>query len=358
MAINKKDQEKTSPPAPPPGPMFFRDILGQDRILGHLRAAWNAGRLAHAYLFIGPEGVGKASVARALAAALNCARPADGWDACGECPSCKRMAAATHADFRVIVPTSEGRQPQIKIEQIREFRRLTAYPPMEGGWRVVLIKPGEAMNPAAANALLKTLEEPPERNLVIIAAGSDADLFPTIVSRCQKLAFTPLPTAVVVRELRERKGLSEKGAVFLTALSGGSLGRALTLDPGEMAQHRRQVLDDLAKLAGGSATAVLDWSRRLAKNNQELNFFVLLAQMWYRDLLLLNAGAPARLLSHQDCLAEMEQERACRGPKAWLAAFTALAAAHRQLQANLNAQLTLDILGFRLQRQGYGYESR
>ena len=358
MATPRKDQASISPPTPASGPMFFRDILGQERVLGHLRAAWNAGRLAHAYLFIGPEGVGKASVARALAAALNCAKPIDGWDACGECPSCKRMAAGTHADFRMIFPTSEGRQPQIKIEQIREFRRLTAYPPMEGGWRVVLIKPGEAMNPAAANALLKTLEEPPERHLVIIAAGSEAELFPTIVSRCQKLAFTPLPTALVVRELRARKGLSEKDAVFLTALSGGSLGRALTLDPGEMAQQRRQVLDDLTKLAGGSATTVLDWSRRLAKNNQELDFFVLLAQMWYRDLLLLDSAAPERLLAHQDCLAEMEQERAVRGPKAWLAAFTALAAAHRQLQANLNAQLTLDILGFRLQRQGYGYESR
>jgi len=165
--------------------MFFRDILGQERVLGHLRAAWRAGRLAHAYLFLGPEGVGKASVVRALAAALNCARPLAEWDACGDCPSCRRMAAGTHADFLYIAPTSEGRQPQIKIEQIREFRRLTAYPPMEGGWRVALIKPAEAMNPAAANALLKTLEEPPARNLLVLAAGSEADLFPTIVSRCQ-----------------------------------------------------------------------------------------------------------------------------------------------------------------------------
>lgn len=339
-------------------PMFFRDILGQERVLGRLRAAWRTDRLAHAYLFVGPEGVGKASVARALAAALNCARPGEGWDACGDCPSCRRMAAGTHADFLVIAPTSESRHPQIKIEQIREFRRLTAYPPYEGGWRVALIKPAEAMNPAAANALLKTLEEPPERHLMILAAGSETDLYPTIVSRCQKLAFTPLPYALVVQELQTRRGLSREAAGFLTALSGGSLGRALALNPEELAQQRRQVLEDLEKLAQGSATAVLDWAKRLAKNNQELDNFLLLTQMWYRDLLLLNCGAPSRLLAHQDCLADLEKERQRGVPRNWFAGFAALAAAHRQLQANLNPQLTLDILGLRLQQQGSGHESR
>lgn len=338
--------------------MFFREILGQDRVLGHLRAAWKADRLAHAYLFLGPEGVGRASVARALAAALNCTQPLEEWDACGDCPSCRRMAAGTHADFLVIAPTSESRHPQIKIEQIREFRRLTSYPPMEGGWRVALIKPAEDMRPEAAHALLKTLEEPPARHLIVLAAASEADLFPTIVSRCQTLSFTPLPTALVVQELESRRGLSREDAVFLTAVSGGSLGRALTLNPEEMAQQRRQVLGDLEQLAQGSATAVLDWSKRLAKNNQELDFFVLLAQMWYRDLLLLHSGAPARLLAHQDCLPDLEREQERGGPRTWFARFAALAAAHRQLQANLNPQLTLDILGFRLQRQGLSHESR
>ena len=139
-----------------PTPLFFRDILGQERVLGYLKAALSRGRLAHAYLFLGPEGVGKESMARALAAALNCSELREDGDPCGDCPSCKRLAAGTHPDFLVIRPTSKERPPKIVIDQIREFRRVTAYPPVAGGWRVTLIKPGEDMRDDTANALLNS----------------------------------------------------------------------------------------------------------------------------------------------------------------------------------------------------------
>jgi DNA polymerase III gamma/tau subunit len=127
------------------------------------------------------------------------------------------------------------------------------------------------------------------------------------------------------------------------------------LDPGELAGQRRQVLEDLENLAQGSAAAVLDWAKRLAKNKQEVDYFIVLAQMWYRDLLLLNSGAASRLVAHQDSLTALQREQERGAPNAWFAGFAALAAAHRQLQANLNPELTLDILGFRLQGRG-GHE--
>ena len=151
---------------------------------------------------LGPGGVGKATTARALAAALNCTQPEADGDACGTCPSCRRMHTGTHPDFLVIAP-EEGKA-QIKIDVIRELRRLTEYPPLGGGWRVVLIKPAEALtaqSDAAANALLKTLEEPPPQHLLVLTARGEADLLPTIVSRCHKLAFAPLPSALIIREL-------------------------------------------------------------------------------------------------------------------------------------------------------------
>lgn len=329
--------------------LAFRDILGQARVLHYLKTAMQVGRLAHAYLFLGPEGVGKATTAKVLAAALNCeAALADG-DACGACPSCVRLAAGTHPDYLEIRPTSEGRQPQIKIEQIREFRRLTAYPPVAGGWRVALIKPAEAMNDAAANSLLKTLEEPPPQHLIILTAGVEADLFPTIVSRCQKLAFSPLPAALVEQVLTH-KGRPPDQAALLAALCGGSLGRALALDPDELVHRRDQVLADLQSLGAGSAGAILDWAQRLAKQVAEADNFLLMAQLWYRDLLVLHYGGTQSLLAHQDRLTELRrQEREEGAPQAWLANFAALGAAQRQLAANLNPELTLDVLGFRLQ---------
>jgi DNA polymerase-3 subunit delta' len=329
-------------------PLFFRDILGQERVLNYLKAALSRGRLAHAYLFLGPEGVGKESVARALAGALNCTEPLEDGDACGVCPSCKRLAAGTHPDFLIIRPTSKERPPKIVIEQIREFRRVTAYPPVAGGWRVALIKPGEDLKDESANALLKTLEEPPAQNLLILTAGVEADLFPTVVSRAQKLAFTPLPYPLITRELIRRE-LSPSQAALLAALSGGSLGRALAMEPEELLRQRQQVLTDLKSLSQGNATTALDWAQVLAKAPQETDTFILLTQLWYRDLLLLSHRAPERLLAHQDQLANLQAEAAQNQQKLWLAKLAALNEAQRHLRANLNPELTLDLLGFRLQ---------
>jgi len=337
------------------GPMTFREILGQEWIISYLKTAGQKGRLAHAYLFLGPEGVGKACTARALAAALNCLSPLKDGDACGACASCRRLAAGVHPDFLVIGPAPDSQQ--IKIGQIREFRRLTAYPPFGDGWRVALIKPGEAMNDEAANALLKTLEEPPERHLLVLTARVEADLLPTVVSRCHKLAFVPLPAALVARELRERRGLAPAQARLLAALSGGSLGRALTLDPETILAQRRQVLADLEALSGGTASLAFDWAQRLAKNRSDLDYFLPLAQLWYRDLLLYRFRAPKSLLAHQDLLPEMAREAAAPLDRLFQK-FAALGTAQRELQANLNPELTLDILGLRLQHRGQSHAAR
>jgi DNA polymerase-3 subunit delta' len=332
---------------------FFRDIVGQDRVLALLRAALRQGRLAHAHLFLGPEGVGRATVARALAAALNCHRPREDGDACGDCPSCRRLQAGTHPDFLVISPEKD--KSQISIERVREFRRLTAYPPLDGGWRVALIKPAEALtaqNDAAANALLKTLEEPPPRHLLILTAGVEADLLPTVVSRCQKLSFVPLPFSLVAQELERRRGLPPEDARLLAALSRGSLGRALALDPEELKRQRAQVLSDLDTLARGAPGQMLDWAARVNKSKAEVENFLLLARLWYRDLLLSWLQAPPALLAHQDLAARLEEEKLAGAPELWFARLSALSAAGRHLKANLNPELTLNILGLQMGRTG------
>jgi DNA polymerase-3 subunit delta' len=261
----------------------------------------------------------------------------------------------------LLVITPEESKAQISIDQIRELRRLTAYPPLGGGWRIVLIKPAEALtaqSDAAANALLKTLEEPPDRHLLVLTARGEVDLLPTIVSRCHKLAFAPLPSALIIRELENRRGLPRSQAALVAALSGGSLGRALALDPEELLRQRDQALADLTRLNRGGTGVVLEWAQRLTKNRADLNNFLLLAQLWYRDLLLTHFQAPAGLLAHQDLLPALEQAQAGGAPATWFAHSAALGTAQRHLQANLNPELTLDILGLRLQRQGSPHDHR
>jgi hypothetical protein len=132
----------------------------------------------------------------------------------------------------------------------------------------------------------------------------------------------------------------------------------LALDPEELVRQRDQVLSDLARLNRGSTGAVIEWAQRLTKNRADLNNFLLVAQLWYRDLLLSHFQAPDGLLAHQDLLPALEQARAGGAPATWFANFAALGEAQRHLQANLNPELTLDILGLRLQPQGNPHDHR
>ncbi len=322
--------------------MFFRDLLGQERVLGFLKQALASGQMPHALLFLGPEGVGKGSTALALAQALNCQDRRPDQDACGQCRSCRLFAAGHHPDFWQISPEGEAANPQIKIEQIRELRRQTGFAPFAGVWRVILLKPAEAMNEAAANALLKTLEEPPANNLLILTASGERDLLPTIVSRCRRLVFNALPQSVVVQQLQTRRGLSPEAATLVAAVHGGSLGLALAEDLATLLAAREQVLSDLAGLDGGSLGQALDWASVRAKKGADIHRFLLLAQLWYRDLLVLACQGAAPQVVNQDRLADLVGQQSQLGRPVILQRLQALQTLQRQLRSNINVELALN----------------
>ena len=324
--------------------MFFRDLVGQDRVLGFLRQALGCGQLPHALLFTGPAGVGKASTAQALAQTLNCLDRRPDLDACGRCRSCRLFAAGHHPDFLEIRPAGEGVNAQIKIEQIRELRRQTGFPPFAGRWRVVLLKPAEAMNEAAANALLKTLEEPPANHLFVLTATDARDLLPTIVSRCRRLVFNPLPQSVVVQQLQARRGLTPEAAALVAAIHGGSLGPALEEDLAALLAARHQMLADLEVLQSGSVDQVLEWAALWAKKGVELERFLLLAQIWYRDLLVLAHQGPPAMLMNQDCFTALQQEHTRWPRSVILRRLNLLQTLQWQLRTNANVELALNAL--------------
>ena len=299
----------------PPAQMPFSEIIAQDRALLSLRSALRRGALHHAYLFGGPEGVGKARAARVLAQAANCAGGTPGPaglrdDACGACLPCRKIAKGIHPDVlvlreeRVMAKAGAwepkgGRSPSrdIVVDQVRDLvdRRL-ALKRFEGRRRFVVVDPADAMNPQAQNALLKTLEEPPEDTTLVLVASSPDALLPTIRSRCLRVPFAPLPAATIAERLVSA-GHAPEAARLAAAVSGGSLGRALALHDDALAARRDAVLA-AAALDPDDAGAWLAYARTWAEDRESAAELCELLGVWLRDVAAAQAsgpGAPAPL---------------------------------------------------------------
>ncbi len=285
--------------------MPFSEIIGQDRAVGTLRAGLRRGALHHALLFAGPPGVGKGTAARILAQALNCeAGRAD--EPCGTCPPCRKIARGVHPDVLVVEEERvmaragrwephPGRAPSrdIVVDQIRELvdRRL-ALKRFEGRCRVVIVDPADAMNPQAQNALLKTLEEPPEDTVLALVASAPDALLPTVRSRCLRISFAPLPDELVAGRLSAAGRPSEE-ARLAAALAGGSLGRALEVDA-EALQERRRALEAAAGLSADDAGAWIAFARREGEDREAARETCELLLVFLRDVLALQAGGAPR----------------------------------------------------------------
>lgn len=227
--------------------MGFDEIIGHGRQLDILRQALGSGRLHHAYLFAGPDGIGKRTLAIALAKAVHCDR--QDADFCGACVNRRRIADGNHPDVRMIEPLSGKKE--ISIQQVRDFERELNYRSFSGKRKVMIIDPAATMNLPSQNALLKTLEEPPRDSLIILIAANAGGLLPTVRSRCLRVSFAPLARREVAQYLRAKQGMSGDGVEFLAAMSMGSIGTALGLDQDELVKKRAIWAGMMGALKGG-----------------------------------------------------------------------------------------------------------
>ncbi len=311
-------------------------ILGQPAALALLQRAIAQDRLAHAYAFVGPPGVGRRLAALAFAQAVLC--PARG---CGTCPTCRRVAGARFPDCQVIAPTPPRENPKgtptIRIEQIRELERTAALAPLEGARKVFVVDDAERMTLPTAQALLKTLEEPPPRTYLVLIVANPRALPPTVLSRCQRVRFGPLGEDDAAR-LLEGRGVPPAASGLLARLSQGRPGLALGTDLDAL-RARRQAALALAAERPTHLGVALDAT---PTDRQTVAMYLELYWSWYRDALCLAAGGPAALLVHADQEAAL-RALAARVPIPVLtAALGRVKAAWVALEGNVNPRLALE----------------
>jgi DNA polymerase-3 subunit delta' len=329
----------------------FKDIRGQQSAIAFLRGVIDKGRVASAYLFVGLEGIGKTTTALAFALLLNCENPKRG-DACMQCGACRKIFDGNHPDILLIEAEKEGRA--IKIDQIRDLEKKIAFSPISAKYRVMIIDPAERMTDEAANAFLKTLEEPPPRNVFILTVRDQGDLFPTVVSRCQRVPFKPLAVEYIEDFLTHELHVDTERARLVARLSEGSLGRAQRLAADELFEQRAHWLERLSSVGGKPLDAVLDLAQEcsmLEKTNhagmtgpREENIALMLGiwKSWYRDVLLIKQGGDRDLAFNADMDSSLEEASSWYTVNALIGAISVISRAERDLMNNRNSLLVLE----------------
>ena len=310
--------------------MTLASVQGQPRAVDALQAALRTGSVHHAYLFAGPEGVGKELAAVGLAQALTCPEAPEAG--CGKCASCVRIAKGLHPDVTYVMPDDErvsrglaGRSDftgtpsrELRVEQIRQLQERLALRGLESKRKVAILVSAEQMNVQAQNAFLKTLEEPPSETTLILVASAMDRLLPTIRSRCSKVHFGPLPMELVAQHVQKERKLDADTAALAAVMSGGSLGRALALDVKALAQ-RKDVITAFESLRGNDIPGLLRFAEAHGGSREDADAALELLLLWTRDVSLAKAGAEAGMAN-----------RDLKALAAEVAARTSEAALHRR----------------------------
>jgi DNA polymerase-3 subunit delta' len=347
----------------------FESILGQEKPIRLLKMFLQNEAIPHALLFLGIDGVGKTTTARAFAMASNCTAVKNRHlffkqdapsihstaqdstaenDICPGCKSCNKIEKGNHPDVILVEPTG----PYIRINQIRNLCNTLTMKPYEARLRVVIIKDAQAMNPSAGNALLKVLEEPPDRTVLILTAMQTSDLLPTIVSRCQHIRFSPIPGNHLKTMLMEKQGAGPEDAEILTIMANGSFSKALSMmrqmKKTNWIKRRAWLLNEVELLPLMPTPFCLAFAETLSKNKETLTDSLEVMTSWFRDLIVCRFH-PAKVMN-KDIIEKIHKSSKKMTVDSLLSKIEYIHLAQRNIQLNSNLRLTLEVLMTRLAR--------
>ncbi len=322
-------------------------ILPSSQVIGHDWAVelfdrqYQADRIPHALLISGTPNIGKATLARYFAQYLNCQAE---QKPCGECRSCRKMISGSHPDVRILDHDSE----RLKIEQIRELQRELTLSPYEGRYRVTVLCNFERATTSAANALLKTLEEPASQVVLILTTVDPGALLPTIVSRCQGVVLRSVPTSLIAEALENQWQVSSEQAGLLAQLSAGRLGWAIrSVENENLLVHRETSLQDMLDLLEMHRPERLAYAQGLSRDQATLKETLHIWLTIWRDLLLLKSGTQTKIIN-LDWESQLQNVAAQSTLEQAKEMVDYLRKAILNIDYNVNPRLNLEVLLLRL----------
>ncbi len=321
----------------------FDSIIGQEHIKEHLRTSLVSGKISQAYLITGECMQGKEFIARIFANALVCEHPVDEFDPCGECRSCIQASTRNNPD---IITVTHDRPGMISVDDIRQqIVNDASIKPYQSRRKIYIMNEAEKMTPQAQNALLKTLEEPPEYTVIILLSTSEAAMLPTILSRCVRLDMRPVEDKIVRQYLMKEVKIPDYQADVCVAFARGNIGKARSLAVSEDFEGIKDEAVRILKFIKKMDTADLIGSlRKLEEYRLSVDDLLDIMMIWYRDVLLYKATMDADAIVFKD---EGERIRKEASESSYDGIETILACIEKtkeRLKANVNFELAMELL--------------
>ncbi|QEK13400.1 DNA polymerase III subunit delta' [Crassaminicella thermophila] len=319
--------------------MGFKDIVGQEKTINFLKRSIKNKRIAHAYIFEGPEGVGKFNTAIAFAKGIQCKSYHE--DACNICSSCLKVNGGNHPDIKIIEP--EGKS--IKNKQIEEFQQDLSRKPYESNKKIYIIKDANSMTASAQNRLLKTLEEPPEYAVIILMSNNVSSFLPTIKSRCQILKFHRIGEKYIEAFLINKYKIEKDEAKVLAAFSDGIIGKAIKLKESEEFKTKReetiQVIEKILKKDPLTPFEEVEFFQKHKDHIDEILDFML---FWFRDIMIITQTRTDKFLINLDKKNTLQNHMHHIAYEKIGDIITVIEKTKNDIKANVNFQLAIEMM--------------